>query len=34
MTDQLTLGAGFEFPLTSRRDILDNRIYIDTIMRF
>ena len=33
-TERITLGAGFEFPLTARRDILDNRLYIDTIWRF
>ncbi len=33
-SDALVMGVGFEFPLTDRRDILDNRIYADAIWRY
>ena len=33
-TDRLTVGSGYEFPLTSRKDILQNRLYADVIFRY
>jgi hypothetical protein len=30
----IELGAGFEFPLTDRSDIVNNRAYADLIFRF
>ena len=30
----MELGAGFEFPLTERADILRNRLYVDAILRY
>ncbi len=28
------LGAGYEIPLTARRDLLNNRLYLDVLLRF
>ena len=33
-TDRLTVGSGYEFPLTSRKDILQDRLYVDAIFRY
>ena len=30
----MEVGAGFEFPLTDRADILRNRLYVDVIFRY
>ncbi len=30
----LEVGAAFEFPLTERRDLLDNRLTVDCIVRY
>ena len=28
------LGAGYEYPLTARRDLLNDRLYLDLLLRF
>jgi hypothetical protein len=30
----MELGAGFEFPLTDRTDLIKNRLYIDAVLRY
>ena len=33
-TDQFVVGTGYEFPLTTRKDILQDRFYVDVIFRY
>jgi hypothetical protein len=33
-SSHLELGAAVEFPITERRDVLDNRLYFDCILRY
>jgi hypothetical protein len=33
-TGNFEFGGGWEFPLTNREDILQNRVYADVILRY